>query len=266
MTDLRIALFLIGLAVIAGIYFWGTQGKRRKRSGARGGAARRGEPTIPIGSAPRSKEASSKEAGPPVDCARTLSDLSNLVAESGHTPARPGRIREAVARVRTRIGSWSGSAARAGRRLGRRPKADRAEQPDPAAIVLYVTAPPGRDFLGSAIRDLAEELGMRYGEMKVFHHHGMGRLASPAGLYCLVNMLEPGSFDLNALASCRTEGLALIMRLPAPVEARLCFELMLHGAHRLAEGLGGEVRDAERRPLGVQELARLRALAARAGV
>jgi FtsZ-interacting cell division protein ZipA len=55
------------------------------------------------------------------------------------------------------------------------------------------------------------------------------------------------------------------MRLPAPVEGRLAFELLLHGACRLAEALGGEVRDAERRPLTSQELARLRAVAAHAG-
>ncbi|MGH8566875.1 MAG: cell division protein ZipA C-terminal FtsZ-binding domain-containing protein, partial [Gammaproteobacteria bacterium] len=96
-------------------------------------------------------------------------------------------------------------------------------------------------------------------------YHGVGRLASPDGLYCLVNMLEPGSFDLNTLASARTEGLVLIMRLPVPVEGRLAFELLLHGACRLAEDLGGEVRDAERRPLTPQELARLRAVAAHAG-
>lgn len=106
---------------------------------------------------------------------------------------------------------------------------------------------------------------MHFGEMNVFHYHGVGRLASPDGLYCLVNMLEPGSFNLNTLASARTEGLVLIMRLPPPVEGRLAFELLLHGACRLAETLGGEARDAERRSLTPQEIARLRAVAAHAG-
>ena len=274
MNELRVALFLIGLMVVAGIYFWGIRGrgsKRRKRVGGRR-PSRPGEPTVPM---PKAARPPGQDAEAPVDYTRTLSDLSNLVVESGHAPTRPGRIQDALARVQNVPRSWWGwfrnrvlkAPAVKGQTIKGRGTAGKgaSEKSGPEAIILYVIAPPGRDFTGSAIRDAAEDLGMRYGEMKVFHYHGVGRLASPAGLYCLVNMLEPGSFDLNTLASARTEGLVLIMRLPAPVEGRLAFELLLHGACRLAEALGGEVRDAERRPLTSQELARLRAVAAHAG-
>ncbi len=263
MNELRIALILIGLGALAGIYFWGTRarsGKRKKRPDGRG-SLRRGEPTIPM-----PKPTPSQDAEAPVDVTRTLSDLSDLVAGSEHATGRPGRIRAILARVQETLGSWSGLARQAGRRLGRKARTtpSKPEKSGSELILLYVVAPPGRDFTGHAIRDAAEDLGMRYGEMKIFHHPGVGRLSSPAGLYCLANMLEPGSFDLNTLVSCRTEGLVLIMRLPAPVEARLCFELMLHGAYRLAEALDGEVRDGERRPLSPAELARLRAVVAHA--
>jgi len=260
--------------VVAGIYFWGIRGrgsKRRKRVGGRR-PSRPGEPTVPM---PKAARPPGQDAEAPVDYTRTLSDLSNLVVESGHAPTRPGRIQDALARIQNVPRSWWGwfrnrvlkAPAVKGQTIKSRGTAGKgaSEKSAPEAIILYVIAPPGRDFTGSAIRDAAEDLGMRYGEMKVFHYHGVGRLASPAGLYCLVNMLEPGSFDLNTLASARTEGLVLIMRLPAPVEGRLAFELLLHGACRLAEALGGEVRDAERRPLTSQELARLRAVAAHAG-
>ncbi len=274
MNELRVALFLIGLMVVAGIYFWGIRGRRSKRRKRVGGRrpSRPGEPTVPM---PKAARPPGQDAEAPVDYTRTLSDLSNLVVESGHAPTRPGRIQDALARIQNVPRSWWGwfrnrvlkAPAVKGQTIKSRGTAGKgaSEKSVPEAIILYVIAPPGRDFTGSAIRDAAEDLGMRYGEMKVFHYHGVGRLASPAGLYCLVNMLEPGSFDLNTLASARTEGLVLIMRLPAPVEGRLAFELLLHGACRLAEALGGEVRDAERRPLTSQELARLRAVAAHAG-
>ncbi len=263
MNELRVALFLIGLMVVAGIYFWGIRGrgsKRPKRVGSRR-PSRPGEPTLPM---PKAARPLDQDAEAPVDYTRTLSDLSSLVAESGHAPTRPGRIQDALARVRTVPWSWGWSRNRAAKTKSG-DTAGRGTKPGQEVIILYVVAPSGREFTGSAIRDAAEDLGMRYGEMKVFHYHGVGRLASPAGLYCLVNMLEPGSFDLNTLASCRTEGLVLIMRLPPPVEGRLAFELLLHGACRLAETLGGEVRDAERRALTPRELARLRAVAAHAG-
>ncbi|MGQ0591405.1 MAG: cell division protein ZipA C-terminal FtsZ-binding domain-containing protein [Gammaproteobacteria bacterium] len=274
MNELRVALFLIGLMVVAGVYFWGIRGrgsKRRKRIGGRR-PSRPGEPTVPM---PKAARPPGQDAEAPVDYTRTLSDLSNLVVESGHAPTRPGRIQDALARAWNVPRSWWGWSRNRvfkaptiqGQKLRGKGTTVKgaSEKSGPEAIILYVIAPPGRDFSGSAIRDAAEDLGMRYGEMKVFHYHGVGRLASPDGLYCLVNMLEPGSFDLNTLASARTEGLVLIMRLPPPVEGRLAFELLLHGACRLAEALSGEVRDAERRPLTPQELARLRAVAAHAG-
>ncbi|MGH8576932.1 MAG: cell division protein ZipA C-terminal FtsZ-binding domain-containing protein [Gammaproteobacteria bacterium] len=270
MNELRVALLLIGLMVVAGVYFWGMRGrgsKRRKRIGGRR-PPRPGEPTVPM---PKAAPPPGQTAEAPVDYTRTLSDLSNLVVESGHAPSRPSRIRDALARVRKVPKSWGwfqtwtmkGGLVK--RKAGAMAGRGASEKSGPEVIILYVIAPPGRDFTGSAIRDAAEDLGMRFGEMKVFHYHGVGRLASPTGLYCLVNMLEPGSFDLNTLASARTEGVVLIMRLPVPVEGRLAFELLLHGACRLAEALGGEVRDAERRPLTPYELARLRAVAAHAG-
>jgi cell division protein ZipA len=274
MNELRVALFLIGLMVVAGIYFWGIRGRRSKRWKRVGERrpSRPGEPTVPMSKAAR---APGQDAEARVDYTRTLSDLSHLVVESGHVPTRPGRIQDVLARVRNVSRSWWGwfrnrvfkAPTVKGQTIKGRGTAGKgaSEKSGPEAIILYVIAPPGRDFTGSAIRDAAEDLGMRYGEMKVFHYHGVGRLASPAGLYCLVNMLEPGSFDLNTLASARTEGLVLIMRLPTRVEGRLAFELLLHGACRLAEALDGEVRDAERRPLTPQELARLRAVAAHAG-
>ncbi|MGH8562582.1 MAG: cell division protein ZipA C-terminal FtsZ-binding domain-containing protein [Gammaproteobacteria bacterium] len=270
MNELRVALLLIGLMVVAGVYFWGMRGrgnKRRKRIGGRR-PSRPGEPAVPL---PKAARPPSQDTEAPVDYTRTLSDLSNLVVESGHAPIRPSRIRDALAGIRKVPESWGWfqTWAMKGRLVKRKAGAmagkGGSEKSGPEAIILYVIAPPGRDFTGSAIRDAAEDLGMRFGEMKVFHYHGVGRLASPTGLYCLVNMLEPGSFDLNTLASARTEGVLLIMRLPVPVEGRLAFELLLHGACRLAEALGGEVRDAERRPLTPHELARLRTVAAHAG-
>lgn len=273
MNELRIALFLIGLMVVAGIYFWGIRGlgsERRKRVGGRQ-TLRPDEPTVPI---PKAARPPGQDAEARVDYTRTLSDLSNLVVESGRAPTRPGRLREALIRVRNAPRSlWAWYRNRVfkaqtvkGQKLkGSSTAGKGASEKSGQAIILYVIAPLGRDFTGSAIRNAAEDLGMRFGEMKVFHYHGVGRLASTTGLYCLVNMLEPGSFDLNTLASARTEGLVLIMRLPPPVEGRLAFELLLHGACRLAEALGGEVRDAERRPLTPHELARLRALASHAG-
>ena len=56
-------------------------------------------------------------------------------------------------------------------------------------------------------------------------------------------MFEPGSFDLEKIDSINTRGLSLILSLPTPIDGQVVFELMLNTAQRLAEQLGGEIRD-----------------------
>lgn len=112
-------------------------------------------------------------------------------------------------------------------------------------LVLYITSPSHITFNGLLISKAADEVGMVYGHMNIFHHFGPGKLHSGQPLFSLANMHEPGSFDLGRMADLKTKGLALFMYSPASIDASIVFELFLNTTQRLAEILGGKVRTSD---------------------
>jgi len=248
MNGLRLSLLVIGLIVLAAIYWWGTasqKGNRLKRFTRR---RRREQP--PLDALPTSLE---REEG--VDYTRTLADLNELMVErrDGRTSQSP--IGRALQRGRERLTQPATDAAPPD------PKADKAPEPE-KILALFLTAPAGESYRGVAVRDAAEAVGLRYGDMGVFHHYGLAGVASQQSLFCLANMLEPGNFDLENMHTHETAGLVVFMRLPTPADGSVAFELMLNTAQRLQERLGGELRDGEHRPLARVAIDRMRKLAA----
>lgn len=112
-------------------------------------------------------------------------------------------------------------------------------------LVLYITSPSHISFNGLSISKAADEVGMVYGHMNIFHHFGPGKLHSGQPLFSLANMHEPGSFDLGRMADLKTKGLAVFMYSPASIDANVVFELFLNTTQRLSSLLGGTVRTAD---------------------
>jgi len=99
-------------------------------------------------------------------------------------------------------------------------------------LVLYITSPTHTLFNGLSISKAADEVGMVYGHMNIFHHFGPGKLHSGQPLFSIANMYEPGSFDLGRMADLRTKGIAAFMYSPASIDASVVFELFLNTTQR----------------------------------
>jgi cell division protein ZipA len=125
-------------------------------------------------------------------------------------------------------------------------------------LVLYITSPSHISFNGLSISKAADEVGMIYGHMNIFHHFGPGKLHSGQPLFSIANMHEPGSFDLGRMADLKTKGLAVFMYSPASIDASVVFELFLNTTQRLAELLGGTVRTADNEILNNAAISSLR--------
>ncbi|MGH8488296.1 MAG: cell division protein ZipA C-terminal FtsZ-binding domain-containing protein, partial [Gammaproteobacteria bacterium] len=171
MNGLRLSLLVIGLVILAAIYWWGTasqKGNRWKRFTRR---RRREQP--PLDALPMSLE---REEG--VDYTRTLADLNELMVErrDGRTSQPP--IGRALRRGRERLTKPATDAGPPD------PKADNAPEPE-KILALFLTAPAGESYRGVAVRDAAEAVGLRYGDMGVFHHYGLAGIASQQSLFCL---------------------------------------------------------------------------------
>ena len=134
-----------------------------------------------------------------------------------------------------------------------------ADVPPPDDLIyLRIVATDTMEFKGLRILIATKNSDMKFGKMNIFHHYGVGDLKTSKPIFSLANIYEPGEFNLQEMESFSTRGLVLYMSVPTELEAGMCFELMLNTAQRIAEELGGEVRDAGNQKLNEDNIRRLR--------
>lgn len=232
MNELRWILLLLGLAIIAGIYFWGTRASARRLSRKHRYSD---DESLELSSMPREADNGL------LDYTETLSDQPWLKEDEDEDQA-----------------------ADVGGDQAGRERAPYAYSSDGGIIVLYLIAPSDQPYSGNAIHSAARSVGMHFGEMGVYHYFGVGAMRSPRSLFCLADMLEPGSFDLKEMENFETSGVVLFMQLPPPGFKRVAFDLMLNTAQRLLKRLHGELLDDYRKPLTAEGIERLRSQVANA--
>ena len=270
---LRLVLALFGLAVIAGVYLYGLTRKRRRnqvyshqfgRLGARQSPrfeAWSGEPDESDGDAPLPDE-----VGPvrvrKVEPLPELPELRNEPPEPlPPEPATDELLEEdqpkpRAKRKRKRSSQLDLSLPEAQEDTPPPPP------PEPSLITLFLRPRADGAFSGPAIVRNVNAVGMRHGDMRIFHHFGTEELRCKAPLFSLANMFEPGYFDLNRIEAFRTQGLVMFLPLPPELDGPVSFELFLSTAQRLAEGLRADLLSAPDTVLEVPVVERLREQAA----
>ena len=145
----------------------------------------------------------------------------------------------------------------------RRTYKEPSKEPESGLISLYVRAHEGKEFSGTTLVKALNSVGMRFGEMAIFHHFGAGELKCRTPVFSAANMFEPGTFDLRKIEAFRTAGVALFLQLPGPLDGPVAFELLLNTAQRLTELTGGELYVDPKNLLDAPSIARQRKRAAR---
>ncbi len=128
----------------------------------------------------------------------------------------------------------------------------------PELILALYIVPQHGGFQGPDILDVLEELGLRYGDMEIFQHYGVGEIKVKKPIFSIANMLEPGTFDVQRISKFVSPGLVLFMRLPGPFGGRVAFELMLKSAQKIADILEGTLEDDKHQLLNPQTIHLLR--------
>lgn len=260
MNDLRLIILIIGICIIAFIYFWETGKQRRQQR----------RQTInyvpPDNDVPNLKITPAGDSE--TDYASVISDLNNALNKTRQQED------EAISRILSTdinvsrapimhddtatpkvtgdlfVDEKHGDDSGAGDSITGNLSGIREQR----IVSLFVTAPAGRNFSGDEIFNAARETGLEFGELAIFHHFGGGAGKMIRPLFSVADMYEPGSFDADDSASRITRGLSLFMCLPAPVDAVHAFELMLNTAHDLAGILGGEVMGPDRKLLNKEHI------------
>ena len=242
-TDLRIIIAVIGVVILAAIYFFG----RPRKPG-------QGRRLIP-----RWRDDSRIEP---------MLGETGEADEAAESPApQQGELDVALKRELDRLGATM-SADRASSAsadsvppppkapastAGQRPH----EFPVDRIVTLFVVAPEGETFGGGDIVVAAEKAGLRFGAMHIFHRLVDGR-PEAGPIFSMANMIKPGYFDMSRIAELNTPGVTFFATLPGPVSALDAWEAMLPAAQRIAELLGGALLDEDRNTLGRQRIAGLR--------
>ena len=248
MDDLRLSLLLIGIALVAGIYLWGRYRRRASRQ------------------AEQELDALDQALLQSLDVARDEADETSLREALGELQGLKGdRGDEATLDVddlRSVIPGEDSVAAPdepAVEPQAQETEPAQAHDPgDDLIITMNVLALPEHAFLGSDLRQAFDDVELQYGEMKIFHHYGVGEMSREEPVFSVANVLEPGFLPMDTLDELSTPGICLFMRLPGPLDGRVAFELLLNTGQRLADKLGGELRDDARSLLTQQRISQIR--------
>ena len=131
------------------------------------------------------------------------------------------------------------------------------EQGEQLILALHVMPREDGEFAGAGLMAACEACGLKFGRYKVYHRlEGAG--ADAPSVFSVANVVEPGSFDLDALPAATLPGLTLFMVLPGARNGVAAYADMLATARQLAQQLDGEVLDQERSTLTRQTARHIR--------
>ncbi|MDT0602210.1 cell division protein ZipA [Thalassotalea castellviae] len=116
---------------------------------------------------------------------------------------------------------------------------------DPEVIVVSVVMPENNNISGAALLPTLLTLGLRFGDMDIFHRHednaGNGKVT-----FSLANMMNPGTFDLDEIESFNTQGVTLFMTLPNEGDPFEVFAQMMSAAKQLSMEFNAQLLDDKR--------------------
>ena len=292
MPELRWILIATGTLLLIGIYIWGRRAARESAASEDAALRMRPEPPMPAAdSADRfSMQDDAEEAAPavdappayirPVDFSATairattpreeeVDIQSQAAADAGYRPVsrdpRRGRIEPTFDDTHTDELTTTAELP-----VHEAPQDEPAVQQDAPTLSMSSTPAPKRierrkiialrlaagtqRFPGAQLRQALEEESLEYGKYDVFH-----RVHTDGGhVFSVASMVEPGTFDLEKMASLTYPGVTLFAQLPGPVAGIDAFSQLITCGKRLQEQLGGTLQDERGVPLTVHRMERLR--------
>jgi cell division protein ZipA len=122
---------------------------------------------------------------------------------------------------------------------------------------VHVVAAEGETFKGRLFEHAARKLGMQWGARSIFH---LKNEFSPGcrHLFSLANLAGGGEFPAGQWERFETAGVTFFMSVPLAHRPAAVFDKMINAAQILAETLGGQLQDQERRPLAKQGIGVIR--------
>lgn len=125
--------------------------------------------------------------------------------------------------------------------------------PKEAKVFSLILKNTNKNYKGKDFMPLLLAQGVRFGEMNIFHRRVTSGGEPGEVLFSVANAIEPGTFDLNTIDSCKTPALAFFMTIPANEDDAKHYQLMVKTVKFLQTELGGEILD-ENKQVYTEEL------------
>jgi cell division protein ZipA len=233
--QLRWVLIIISVIVIGGLLIHGLWSVRKKEAPA-AATNERVEPTehTPVEQQSEPLQAAQTERDEP-----QFGDLSFSAADDENHSLQSG-----VQDIDTERSDASVDAVQ-----------DEEEQAAPPAdfIIVHIQMPQGLAMEGSKLLPAINTLGFKYSEEGFFNRH-----LDPAGLgpvlFRLVNMYNPGTFDIDNMEQFSTAGISLFMTLPCDGDGLAAFNMLHSAAKKLADEFGATILDSQREEMTVDSV------------
>jgi len=257
MNELRLILLGIGLSIIVVIYLWGTfKQKSQDRARTRKITSFKRGPVEDVKVMPTYDEDDevSAEALAEIDAFLTNPDPPDINTSDFSLSTKAATVYEADLNLAISDG-LSAQKKQSQEIVGGE---SRLQDNESRIITFLIKASPGKTFFGDNILGATDAVGLKFGDMNIFHHHGVEGMESEGSVFSLANMYEPGYFELDKMETYQTRGLTLFMQLPAPMDNVLAFDLMQETATRLAKLLQGEIWTLNQKPIDVKALQAMR--------
>ncbi|MFT3931488.1 MAG: cell division protein ZipA [Spongiibacteraceae bacterium] len=109
-------------------------------------------------------------------------------------------------------------------------------------LIVNVLSKGGDGFKGPDLLQLLLACDLRFGKKNIFHRYEKAN-AKGSIQFSVANLVEPGTFDLDAIDDFVTPGVSFFMSLPGPEKPLVAFNYMIETAQVLVRHLHAELRD-----------------------
>jgi cell division protein ZipA len=247
----RLLLFLAGIALILGIYFWDRAKKQRLKTHATRKPRR--EPPVSL-----DEEVTAGTKAHTGDALwdgleRTRDDGLEETALYDALEELDGLVRDEVAVTGAAAPGEESELLFAGEEANDLP--DQGAGLPQKILQLNIVTRSG-SMPGGAIARSVREAGMEEGDLQIYHRYDDE--GKRAVLFSLASLVEPGTFPLQEMDGFSTPGIILFSQLPGPRDAMEIFEQMLKTAEYLSVQLGGELQDSSHSDLSHQTTEHIR--------
>jgi len=257
MNELRLILLGIGLSIILIIYLWGTfKQKSQDRAHTRKLTSFKRDPVEDFKNIPRYDEVDevNAESQAEMDAFLTNPESSDITTSNFSLPAKTAMVDEVDINL-----SLSDELIDQKIQSQDIAEDESSEQDSESQIITFlIKASPGKTFFGDNILAATNIVGLKFGDMNIFHHFGAEGMESEESIFSLASMYEPGHFEMDKMETYQTRGLTLFMQLPAPMDNIMAFDLMQETAMRLTEMLQGEIWSSKNYPIDAKTLQAMR--------